>query len=130
MPKIAIVNENDEVIGSAEKADARHAGQIHRIARILVQNSSGEILLQRRHPKAKDSPNKLDFSVAGHVDEGEDYFAAAQREAQEELGLTNISLTPLLKFYTEKRQNDEIIRRFNQVYLARTDQRATRILMN
>jgi isopentenyldiphosphate isomerase len=122
MPKITIVDENDEVIGSAEKAEARRSGQIHRIVRILIQKSDGAILLQKRHPQAKDSPNKLDFSVAGHVDTGEDYLSAAHREANEELGLTNLSLVPILKFYTEKKQDNEIIRRFNQVYLARTEQ--------
>jgi|GEM_PF-6952795 len=29
MPKIAIVNDNDEIIGAAEKSEARKEGQIH-----------------------------------------------------------------------------------------------------
>ncbi len=122
MIKIAIVNDQDEIIGAAEKAEARTKGLRHRLVRIIILNNEGEILLQKRHPKAKDSPNKWDYSVAGHVDEGEDYETAAAREAHEELGLESIKLKPILTFYAEKEQDGEWIRRFNTVFVATTTQ--------
>lgn len=119
MTKIAIVNDQDEIVGSAEKNEARKQGMIHRITRVFVHDSDGNVLLQKRHPKAHDSPNKWDFSAAGHVDEGENYEQAAKRELEEELSLRDIPLTFLLKFYTEKTVGAEHIRRFNEVFLTK-----------
>jgi 16S rRNA (adenine1518-N6/adenine1519-N6)-dimethyltransferase len=121
MAKIAIVNEDDEVIGTAEKSEARQNGQIHRLVRILLCDAEGKILLQKRHPLAKDSPGRWDFSAAGHVDEGEDYEAAAQREMHEELGLGTIKLKPLFTFYAEKDAGGVRLRRFNTVFLGQVD---------
>jgi len=121
MPKIAIVNDNDEIIGAAEKSEARKEGQIHRLVRTLLHDGHGKVLLQKRHPEAQDSPNCWDFSAAGHVDEGEDYEVAASRELEEELGLSNIPLQPLFKFYTDKTKGAERIRRFNIVFVAQAD---------
>lgn len=121
MTKIAIVSNKDEIIGAAEKSEARKQGQIHRLVRIVVHDSKGNVLLQKRHPKAQDSPNRWDFSVAGHVDENEDYEVAAKREMEEELGLKNIPLQPLFKFYTDKTKDGLQIRRFNKVFLAQIE---------
>ena len=126
MPKIAIVDEKDELIGSTEKSEARKRGYIHRIVRVLLHDGKGNILLQKRHPKAQDSPNCWDFSAAGHVDEGEDYETAASRELEEELGLSNISLEPLFKFYTDKVKDAQQIRRFNMVFIAQVDPSSVR----
>ncbi|HUC90130.1 MAG TPA: NUDIX domain-containing protein [Patescibacteria group bacterium] len=122
MAKIAIVNEHDEVIGASEMAEARQLGQIHRITRILIFDAQGRLLLQKRSAKMKDSPNKWDFSVAGHVDEGEDYQQAALREAREEIGLELAGLKPLAKFYTDKVKDGDRVRRFNTVFIATTNQ--------
>lgn len=124
MSKIAIVNDNDEIIGAAEKSEARKQGQIHRLVRMLLHDGHGNILLQKRHPEAQDSPNCWDFSAAGHVDEDEDYETAANRELEEELGLSNIPLQPLFKFYTDKTKNTERIRRFNMVFVAQVEPNA------
>ncbi len=121
MTKIAIVNDKDEIVGSAEKGEARKQGLIHRITRIFVHDGNGKVLLQKRHPKAHDSPNKWDFSAAGHVDEGENYEQAAKRELEEELGLEDVPLTILFSFYTEKTADVERIRRFNTVFLAKVN---------
>jgi 16S rRNA (adenine1518-N6/adenine1519-N6)-dimethyltransferase len=121
MAKVAIVNDKDEIIGSAERSDARKSGQLHRIVRVMLLDGKGNILLQKRHPQAEDSPNKWDFSAAGHVDEGEGYEFAAKREVQEELGLDDITLQPLFKFYAERVSASYHIRRFNMVFMGHID---------
>lgn len=121
MPNIAIVNDKDEIIGSAEKIEARKQGYIHRLVRVLLHDGQGNVLLQKRHPKAQDSPDCWDFSVAGHVDEDESYEMAATRELEEELGLNNILLQSQFKFYTDKPKGTERIRRFNMVFIAQVD---------
>ena len=126
MTKIAIVNDEDEIIGAAEKSEARKQGQIHRIVRVLLHDGKGNVLLQKRHPKAQDSPDCWDFSAAGHVDEDESYEVAAKREMEEELGLKNSPLDPLFKFYTDKIKDGMHIRRFNKVFLAQAQPTAVR----
>ena len=84
MAKIAIVDENDHIIGAAERSEVRAKGLRCRIARVFLINSDGKILLTRRSENQNDMPGAWDQSVGGHVDEGEDYLAAAQRETFEE----------------------------------------------
>jgi len=86
MNEVIVVNENDEVIGTMPKKEAHKNGVLHRIAVIYVENSTGEILVQHR------ADNFLDHSAAGHVDPGESYKEAAQRELGEELGIKGVNL--------------------------------------
>jgi isopentenyldiphosphate isomerase len=95
---ITFVDENDEIISYGSRETAIKDGIIHRIVRVLVFNSNGEILLQKRSEKVH-VPNKWDQSAAGHVDEGEDYTMAAKRELEEEMGIVAPELVDVLKFY-------------------------------
>jgi isopentenyl-diphosphate Delta-isomerase len=84
---LPIVNENDEVIGT-EKRGVIHAQRLlHRAVHILLFNSSGAIYLQRRSLSKDAAPGKWDSSASGHVDPGETYESAAERELEEELNL-------------------------------------------
>jgi isopentenyldiphosphate isomerase len=61
---------------------------LHRAVHIWVYNSRGEFLLHRRSAQKDESPLCYTSSASGHLAAGEDYAAAAERELQEELGLT------------------------------------------
>lgn len=121
MPKITIVDEADNVIGAAERSAARSEGLRHRIVRIFVLNHDNMVLLHRRNPALTDSPNKWDQSAGGHVDEGEDYLAAAKRETYEELGITVDEFVSLGKFYIERPAPGGIVRRFQTVFTCKWD---------
>lgn len=116
MTKIAIVDEDDTVIGAEERMAARERGLIHRIVRVFVVNNQGQILLQKRNEALNDNPGKWDQSVGGHVDEGEDYVAAATREASEELGIEVQNLVNLGKFYIERPAPGGMVKRFQTVF--------------
>lgn len=82
-----IVNEHDRVTGQATRAEVHRLKLRHRAVHILLFNSRGELLIQKRSA-AKDSfPGCYDSSASGHLDSGEDYDACAYRELREELGL-------------------------------------------
>lgn len=89
---IQIVDEHDNPVGQASKAEMWRDGLWHRVVRIMAVRKDGAILLQKRAPTKQPFPNCWDNSAAGHVDAGEDYLAAAKRELMEELGLQNVSL--------------------------------------
>ena len=120
MPKIVFVDKDDNVIGSGTGAEAREKGIIHRIIRIFLFNSKGELLIQKRSKKVP-SPGKWDQSVGGHVDEGESYLEAAMRELDEELGITSIPFQEAAKFYTKNADGEKMIKRFNTLYLGNYD---------
>lgn len=119
MTKIAIVDKDDNLIGSGEKSAVYQMGSIHRLIRIILINDKGEILLQWRSAKEDTSPNMWDQSVGGHVDEGEDYMTAAKRELKEELGVTNVDLVMVDKYFTEYFAGDRTIKRFNAVFVGK-----------
>lgn len=120
MTKIAFVDKNDNVIGSGTGAEAREEGIIYRIIRILLFNSRGELLIQKRSENVP-SPEKWDQSVGGHVDEGESYLEAAERELEEELGVKDLPLQEITKFYTENIDGAKTMKRFNTLYLGNYD---------
>ena len=91
MEYIDIVDENDNVIGKAEKKEIYEKSFTHRIVHVLVFNDKGEMLLQYRDKNHSYCPHHWSTSVGGHVQSGENYEAGAIREYKEELGcLTKI----------------------------------------
>jgi 16S rRNA (adenine1518-N6/adenine1519-N6)-dimethyltransferase len=119
MPKVIVVDEHDNPIGTATRPEVKSRGLIHRIVRVFVFNPEGKLLLQQRS-QTVDFPGLWDQSVGGHVDAGEDYETAAKREAQEELGLDHLELLRLGKYYTERENPGGKFKRFNMVYRAET----------
>ena len=120
MPKIVFVDKNDNVIGSGTREEALRKGIIRRIVRVFLFNSTGELLIQKRSSNVS-LPGKWDQSVGGHVDEGEDYYQAAQKELKEELGIKNIPIKEIIKFYAEEISETTKNKRFSTIYRADYD---------
>jgi isopentenyldiphosphate isomerase len=95
---LAIVNENDEVIGSKHKKQLSST-DIYRVARLLIINSKNELLLaQRAFVKEKD-PGVWGLAVEGTVEAHETYESNIRKEAEEEIGiiLGELELGPKLR---------------------------------
>ena len=103
-----VVNEDDEVIGR-EPRSVVHAKELrHRAAHVLVFNAAGEIFLQLRSQTKDNNPGVWDSSCSGHVDAGESYAVAAERELMEEIGLlVEEPLEPLFKIDACKETGQE-----------------------
>ena len=86
---LAIVDEDDEVVGSKTRREIHQAGLRHRAVHILVFNTQGHVCLQKRSMTKDVNPGAWDTSSAGHVDFGETYETAAKRELEEELGISH-----------------------------------------
>lgn len=82
-----VVDENDEVTGTATRAEVHAQRLVHRAVHVFVFNKRGDLLLQKRSLLKDLCPGVWDSSVAGHLDSGESYEAAARRELGEEMGI-------------------------------------------
>ncbi|MGB4759347.1 MAG: NUDIX domain-containing protein [Candidatus Saccharimonadales bacterium] len=119
---IQVVDEYDNPIGTATIAEAQEKSLYHRIARVVLEDENGNILLQKRTMQKGTYPGCWDNSAAGHVDAGESYEVAAARELKEELGI-EVALTERGKYaknfvYKEAGKPDKALNRFHAVYSA------------
>lgn len=89
MEMMDIVNENDEVVGTASKDQIYAQKHMHRIAHVLVFDSMDRLLLQKRSADHVYCPSHWSTSVGGHVQAGESYIDGAMREYLEELGTSS-----------------------------------------
>jgi len=87
MELLDIVDEQDQVVGQASRAEIHAKGLAHRACHMLLFNSAGQLFLQKRSMLKDEAPGLWDSSAAGHVDAGELYIDCAVRELEEELGL-------------------------------------------
>jgi isopentenyldiphosphate isomerase len=112
-----VVDPEDKVIGKASREEC-HSGKmlLHRAIIILITNSSGEFLFQKRSMKKDMDSGRWAIGVAGHLDAGEGYEQAAKREAMEEVG---IGCKPTLAFKMLAQMKTE--REMVSIYTCRHD---------
>jgi isopentenyl-diphosphate Delta-isomerase len=115
-PKILVVDQNDKPIGSADIQEADAKGLTRRIVRLMLMNSNGQLLLQKRYDDDLVYPGCWDNSVAGHVDAGEDSDKAMDRELAEELGIAVVNMHFFGKYYNEVKDRSLVIKKFNHIY--------------
>lgn len=116
-----VVNEQDEVIGTAERSVAHAEGLKIRLVYVWFYTPDGKIVMQRRHSSKKAYPNKLVCAVSGHVESGLSYEDAAVKEAFEETGvrLSVNDLHCLGKTFSVTHGGHSISAAFRMVYLYR-----------
>ena len=90
---IDVVNEKNEVIGTAFRREAWKKKLSRRVSHLWVFNNKGELLISKRPLNIKPYPGIWTSTAGGHVAAGESHEQAAYREAQEELGVVFQSLT-------------------------------------
>lgn len=91
-----VVDMEDRVLYQATRKEIHAKDLIHRSVHIFVFNPQGELFLQKRAMSKDENPGYWDTSSAGHVDSGENYLIAANRELKEELGISE-SLQPFMQ---------------------------------
>ncbi|GCD47458.1 NUDIX hydrolase [Streptomyces paromomycinus] len=81
------VDEQDRVVGVADRAEAIRKGWLHRVATVVCRDRAGRILVHRRPADVSRFPNQYNWLIGGAVNAGESYEEAAVRELSEELGV-------------------------------------------
>lgn len=96
--RIAVVDEHNRFVRWEARRTIHEQQLVHRSIHVLLFDSAGRLLVQRRHHTKQTYPRHWDVSCAGHVEEsdytgGPDddleavYAAVAAREVHEELGV-------------------------------------------
>ena len=98
---VVIVDKDNQIIGSAPRAEMRAKSLAHRATYILVLNQKGELFVHKRTMTKDVCPGFYDVVAGGVVLAGESYEQSAVREIEEELGIRDIPLSTLFDFYYE-----------------------------
>lgn len=82
-----LVNDHDEVTGVMEKMEAHRTGSLHRAFSVLLFNSRGEMLLQKRAQTKYHSSGLWTNTCCSHPRPGETLEEAARRKLRQEMGI-------------------------------------------
>lgn len=89
MELVDLYDENRLPLGrTAVRYSKREKGTYRLIVHLCIFDAQGRLLIQRRARQKRLWPDKWDVSAAGGVSAGETTRLAAQREVEEELGLS------------------------------------------
>ena len=89
--KVILVDKDDNQIGLMPKMEAHIKGKLHRAFSVIIFNTKGEILLQKRASIKYHTPNLWSNTCCSHQKEGEDNINAGKRRLSEEMGfVTNL----------------------------------------
>lgn len=86
MEQVILVDEQDNEIGSMEKMEAHQKGLLHRAFSVLIFNSKGELLLQKRAKSKYHSGGLWTNTCCSHPQPGETIVQAGKRKLLQEMG--------------------------------------------
>ncbi len=87
MEQVILVDNNDNEVGTMEKLEAHQKGLLHRAISVVVFNSKGELLLQKRSRQKYHSGGLWTNACCSHPRPGEPVATAARRRLKEEMGI-------------------------------------------
>ncbi|XP_061981335.1 nudix hydrolase 3-like isoform X2 [Populus nigra] len=88
--RLDVLNKTGQKTGiSKPRGEVHRDGDYHRAVHVWIYSESTQELLLQRRADCKDSwPGRWDISSAGHISAGDSSLVSAQRELQEELGIS------------------------------------------
>jgi isopentenyl-diphosphate delta-isomerase len=87
MTEVILVDANDNAIGTMEKMEAHEKGLLHRAFSVLIFNSKGELLIQKRASTKYHSGGLWTNTCCSHPTPQESIEQAAKRRLKEEMGI-------------------------------------------
>lgn len=118
---VILVDKKDNAIGTMSKDEAHRVGALHRAFSVLIFNSSGEMLLQRRALDKYHSGGLWTNACCSHPRVNETNIDAANRRLKEEIGLMT-DLTHVYEFvYKANFENGLVEHEYDHVFHGVTD---------
>ena len=87
MEQVILVDAADNAIGTMEKIEAHRQGVLHRAFSVVIFNSKGELLLQKRALTKYHSGGLWTNTCCSHPNPSEPIEQAARRRLQYEMGV-------------------------------------------
>jgi isopentenyl-diphosphate delta-isomerase len=87
MENVILVDERDNMVGTMEKMEAHRKGVLHRAFSILIFNSKGELLLQKRSKEKYHSGGLWTNACCSHPTLGESIRDTARKRLLHEMGI-------------------------------------------
>lgn len=119
---VILVDSNDNPMGVMPKMEAHEKGVLHRAFSVLIFNSRGELLLQRRATNKYHSGGLWTNTCCSHPAPNQDTAEAAVKRLQEEMGIrANLDYHSCFIYHTELDlglQENE----FDHIYIGYSDQ--------
>jgi isopentenyl-diphosphate Delta-isomerase len=122
MEEVIIVNRNDEAVGKMEKMEAHVKGELHRAFSVVIFNSKGELLLQKRASTKYHSAGLWTNTCCSHPRPGEPLENAIHRRLQQEMGIDTELMFSHKFIYRTKLEKDLIEHEYDHVYTGTTDE--------
>lgn len=122
MEELILVNSKDEETGTIEKMEGHKKGLLHRAISVIIFNSSGDILLQKRAKNKYHSGGLWSNSTCTHPKKGEKNIDAAKRRLKEEMGITADLEEKFSFIYKAFLDNNMIEHEYDYVFFGVTDQ--------
>ena len=84
--KVILVDKLDNQLGLMPKMEAHIKGVLHRAFSVIIFNSKGEVLLQKRASTKYHTPNLWSNTCCSHQRQDENNIDAGKRRLKEEMG--------------------------------------------
>lgn len=123
MEQVVLVNDADNQVGTMEKMEAHRKGMLHRAVSVLVFNTNGDMLLQKRARNKYHSAGLWTNTACTHPKPNEDVEESGKRRLQEEMGL-NLEIDFQYKFqYRVELDNKLIENELDYVFFGISDEK-------
>jgi isopentenyl-diphosphate delta-isomerase len=118
---VILVDEADRETGTMEKIEAHAKGMLHRAFSILLFNSKGEILIQKRAHTKYHSAGLWTNTCCSHPAPGELMKDATRRKLMQEMGIDEPSDFAFKFMYRTELENNLVEHELDHVFLGKFD---------
>ena len=117
-----IVNKKGETVKTLPRSEIHgDPSLLHKVVHVIVFNSKGDLLLQKRSMNKDVAPGKWDTSIGGHVSANETIDAALKRESEEELGIKKCTFNFLYTYIHSNEYESELVYTYKCIYDGKID---------
>ncbi len=119
--KVVLVDENNKELGLKDKMEAHVSGDLHRAVSVLLFNSQGKVLIQRRALEKYHCPGLWANTCCTHPLQNETTAVAGVRRLAEEMGLESDVEYQFSFKYKAVFESGLIEHEYDDVYFGLTD---------
>src|SRR5260221_104900 len=116
MEHVILVDEEDNATGIMEKMEAHRKGLLHRAFSVVIYNSKGEMLLQKRAHSKYHSAGLWTNACCSHPLPNESMEHATRRKLKQEMGIDLKTAYAYKFFYRTTLDNDLIENECDHVF--------------